>query len=205
MRHALLLGACLMFAVLVPCAWSAQVVHVNFDTAPDGSAIANGTVVDMLYWTDDGVQFSAIRCPACGADPNVYASSNCLNFGPLSPPNVVTLFGITTCSDISETNLGLVNAVFASPVDTVCIGVIPVRLTDYGVLHAYDGTNTEIATVYSSPGVTGYLCANVTGIMRVSFSGAGIAYAWFDNLSFQVENATPTRHPSWGQLKSSYR
>ena len=87
----------------------AQVFHVNFGTAPDGTPIANGTVVDTLYSTW-GVTFAAIRCDLCGVDSNVYANANCLIGRPISAPNVVTFYDIHSCSDISEAGHGLVQA-----------------------------------------------------------------------------------------------
>ncbi len=205
MKRLVLLGASLLLAAGGPAAGIARVVHIDFDTAPNGDPIANGTVVNTLYATACGVTFDAVRCPQCGTDPNVYASSNCLVPGTLSPPNVVTLYGGTSCSDICELNLGLVRATFASPADSVCIRVKPVRSFDRGVLHVYDAGGSEIATVYSAYGATEDLCVAVPGIARVSFSGPFVSYAWFDDLTVRMDAATPVLHPTWGGLKSIYR
>ncbi len=163
----------------------AQVFHVNFDTAPDGALIANGTVVNTLY-ADWGVTFDAIRCEVCGSDTNVYANANCLIGGPISAPNVVTLYGMNTCSDICEAYHGLVQATFATPADFVCIRVKPVRPTYSGVLHAYNSSGQEIATGFSAPGVTQDVCLMTPGIKRVTFSGSGTSYTWSDDLVFRI-------------------
>lgn len=156
-------------------------VHIDFDRTPAGAPIANGTVVNHVYapW---GVTFIADHCSICGSDPNVYANSNCLTGGPISAPNVVTLFGSSTCSDISEDYLGLVRATFNTSADFVSIRTKPVRATDFAVLHAFNIAGIEIATSRSSPGVTQDLSVSASGIESVTFSGSGENFAWFDDL-----------------------
>jgi hypothetical protein len=181
----------------------AQVVHISFDTAPDGSAIASGTAVNTLYsaW---GVNFEAVPCPSCGMDPNVYAVNGCRDYLPFSKPNVVSLWAGSNCTPLAE-RLGVVLATFAAPADSVCLLVMPVRLGDQAVVRAYDASGAEIATAYSAQGATGTICIQAPAIASVSFSGAFLGYAWFDDLVVRMAGGTPTRPRSWGALKSIYR
>ena len=198
-----LIGMC----ALLFLAWSrladAQVLHVSFDTAPDGSAIPNGTAVNTLYSTW-GVTFEAVRCPSCGTDPNVYAVSNCRDYLPFSSPNVVSLWSDGTCTPLTE-RLGVVQATFAAPVDSVCLLVMPVRLGDQAVVRAYDAGGAEIVKAYSIPSATGTFCIGAPGIVRVTFAGAYLGYAWFDDLVVRIGGTTPTRQHTWGAVKSIYR
>ncbi len=204
MRRIGIVSLSLILAVCCSSAAIAQVVHIDFDTASGGAPVSNGTVVNTLY-ASYGVTFDAVRCAGCGTDPSVYANSNCLINGPISPPNVVTLFGITTCSDIAENALGLVRATFFSLMDSVCIRVKPVRSTDFAVLHAFNTADVEIATAYSTAGTTQDVCITAAGIKKVTFSGSGLNFAWFDDLVFRVESTTPTTRHTWGGIKTLYR
>ena len=199
--------ALLVTCALLACGWSrfadAQVVHLTFDTTPDGTAIVSGTAVNTLY-SALGVTFEALRCPSCGTDPNVYAVSNCRDYLPISPPNVVSLWGDDNCSPLTE-RLGLVQATFAAPADSVCLLVMPVRLGEQAVVRAYDAAGVEVATGYSTPSATGTFCIQAPGIIRVTFSGAFLEYAWFDDLVVHMVGTTPTTGRSWGALKSIYR
>lgn len=203
MRRITLLGMCALLICGASRFADAQVVHVSFDTAPDGSALVSGTAVNTLYsaW---GVTFEAVRCPSCGTDPNVYAVTNCRSYLPISPPNVVSLWGDSTCSPLTE-RLGLVQATFAAPADSVCLVVMPVRLGEQAVVRAYDAAGVEVATAYSMPSATGTFCIQAPGIVRVAFSGAFWGYAWFDDLVVHMAGTTPTSQRSWGALKSIYR
>jgi hypothetical protein len=199
--------ALLSMCALLVCGWpqlaGAQVVHVSFDTAPDGSAIASGTAVNTLYlaW---GVTFEAVRCPSCGTDPSVFAVSGCRDYLPFSPPNVVSISSAGNCTPLTE-RLGVVQATFATPADSVCLLVMPVLLGERAVVRAYDAAGVEIATAYSTPSATGTFCIQAPGIARVSFSGAFFQHAWFDDLVVYMAGTTPTRRRSWGALKSIYR
>ena len=203
MKRTALLGMCAQLVCGSSRFADAQAVHISFDAAPDGRAIVSGTAVNTLYsvW---GVTFEAVRCPSCGTDPNVYAVSNCRDYLPISPPNVVSLWGYGNCSPLSE-RLGLVQATFAAPADSVCLLVMPVRLGDQAVVRAYNAAGVEVATVYSTPSATGTFCIQAPGIVRVTFSGAFWGYAWFDDLVVHMASVTPTRQRSWGALKSIYR
>lgn len=198
-----LLGICALLICGTSRFAEAQLVHISFDTAPDGSAIVSGTAVNTLYsaW---GVIFEAVRCPSCGTDPNVYAVSGCRDYLPISPPNVVSLWAGSNCTPPTE-RLGVVQATFAAPADSVCLLVMPVRLGDQAVVRAYNAAGAEIATAYSTLSATGTFCIQAPGIARVSFSGAFLGYAWFDDLVVRMAGVTPTRQRSWGALKSIYR
>ena len=204
MKRIAMLGMCALLVGGLSRSAGAQVVHIQFDTAADGTAIPSGTAVNALYSAAYGVTFEAVRCPSCDTDPNVYAVNGCRSYLPISPPNVVSLWGNDNCSPLSE-RLGLVQATFVAPADSVCILVLPVRLGDLGVLHAYDAAGVEIATAYSPPSSTEALCVQAPGIVRVAFSGAYWGYAWFDDLVVRMDGGTPTRQRTWGALKSLYR
>lgn len=203
MKLRALLGTCALLLCGSTYLADAQVVRISFDTAPDGSAVASGTAVNTLFaaW---GVTFEAVRCPSCGTDPNVYAVSNCRDYLPFSPPNVVSLVGDDNCTQLTE-RLGLVQAAFAVPADSVCLLVMPVRLGEQAVVRAYDAAGVEIATAYSTPSQTGTFCIHAPGMVRVVFSGAYLGHAWFDDLVVHLASTTPTLQPSWGALKSIYR
>ncbi len=202
-RRVAQIGMCALL-VLGWCQFAdAQVLHVSFDAAPDGSAVPSGTAVNALYsaW---GVTFEAVRCPSCGTDPNVYAVSNCRDYLPFSLPNVVSLWSDGTCAPLTE-RLGVVQATFGVPVDSVCLLVMPVRPGNQAVVRAYDAGGAEIVTAYSTPSATGTFCIGAPGIVRVTFSGAYLGYAWFDDLVVRVAGPTPTRQRTWGAVKSIYR
>jgi hypothetical protein len=182
----------------------ARVVHIQFDTAPDGTAIPSGTAVNTIYTSAYGVTFEAIRCPSCGTDPNVYAASNCRDYLPFSPPNVVSLWSDGNCTPLTE-RLGVVQATFAAPADSVCLLVMPVRLGEQAIVRAYDAAGVEVATAYSTRSATGTFCIRATGIVRMTFSGAYLGYAWFDDLVVYMTGTTPTRQRTWGALKAIYR
>lgn len=181
----------------------AQVVRIAFDQGPDGSAVASGTPVNTLY-SEWGVTFDAVRCPSCGTDPNVYAVGGCRDYLPISSPNVVSLWASDNCTPTTE-RLGLVQATFAVPADSVCLLVMPVRLGEQAVVRAYNAAGVEVATAYSTPSVTGTVCLRAPAIVRVTFAGAFLGHAWFDEFVVHLVGVTPTRRHSWGSLKSIYR
>ena len=182
---------------------AAVAVRIGFDTAPDGSAIPSGTPVNSLF-SSWGVTFDLVRCPSCAADPNVYAVGSCRGYLPYSVPNMVSMWNDGNCTPLTE-RLGVVQANFAAPVDSVCLLVMPVRLGDQAVLRAYDSAGIEIATAYSTPSATETVCIAAPGIVRVSFGGAYLGYAWFDDLFARVAAVTPAARRSWGELKTIYR
>jgi hypothetical protein len=165
---------------------------INFDVGPDGETpVANGTEVSSLY-TSMGIIFQhAGTAATCGT--TVYANSDQPEgFG--SPPNVVSLCGATTASDISENTFGLIQADLTAPAERVCIDADPVIDNNPDVLHsarldAYDAAGVLIGSASSTPGVRETLCFTGSGIRRVQFSGAGDRFARFDN--FRVDFTTP--------------
>ncbi len=109
---------------------SVQALTINFDTAPGGEAVANGTIVNTLY-ASQGVTFSRTT-----ADPfsschdldffarNIYANADRpSDFTISSAPNVVSTCRPPSASDISEPTSGAVRADFASSASQVCINV----------------------------------------------------------------------------------
>ncbi len=159
------------------------VVTVNFDTAPDGSAIAAGTSLNSTYqaW---GITLEKVGPgTSCGTSVRVYANADQPpGFG--SVPNVVSTCAPPVSSDISENLLGAVHAMFAQGANLVSIDVRPDGPSDVAVLRAYDGADNLINTVTSAPGVTGTLSIGTPGppIRGVRFSGNGSQFARFDNL-----------------------
>jgi hypothetical protein len=155
---------------------------IDFDHDPLGAAIASGSVVDNTYaaW---GVTFANEGPHICG--PDVYAKAfGTLGFG--SVPNVVSVCQEPIASDFSETNFGVVHAMFDQPCSQVCIDVLPDSPSDFAVLRAYDATDHLLVETNSFAGVTQTLCVTSAGIRGVRFAGAGTHYAIFDNLRFEA-------------------
>lgn len=203
MKRTTLFGLCALLVFGSARFAGARVVHISFDRAPDGSAIAGGTAVNTVY-SALGVTFDAVRCPLCAADPNVYAVTNCRDYLPISPPNVISLSAENNCMQLTE-RLGLARATFAAPADSVCMLVMPVLQGERAVVHAFDAAGVEIATAYSTPSATGTFCVRARGMVRVEFSGAFLGHAWFDDFVVHMADVTPTLPRSWGALKSIYR
>lgn len=190
--------------ILISSAFGSNVTLINFDTAPGGGPIANGTVINTVY-APIGVTFDHVGPGvACGSGPEVYASSNCLTGGPISAPNVVTLCPELTCSDISEDGFGLIRATFDTSPDKVCIDVLPVLSTQKAVLRAYDSGGHLLGSAESSTGTLETICFAGSGIRSVQFSGLASDFAWFDNLSLTF-SAVPALPMTFGRLKSMYR
>jgi len=177
-------------------------VVINFDEDTDGVAVPHGTVINSLYapW---GVTFSRTLDGTCGGGSDVFASSNCLFApAPLSAPNVVSLCGPMTCTDISENAHGLVVASFNSPADIVCIEFVAVSPGMKGVLRAYDEDHALITSDTNATDVEA-LCVTGSGIKSVEFSGEGSNFGWFDNMriSYQVVGVEPS---TWSGVKARF-
>lgn len=174
----------------------AQVVTINFDTAPGGGAVANGTVVNSLY-ASQGVIFSRTATGASCNDGNIYASNDRpADFTISSTPNVVSTCAPPVASDISEPNFGAVRADFSSAVSQVCINVRPDGGTDTAFLRAYDSGASLLTTATSAAGVIQTLCATAPGIRHVEFSGAGASFERFDDLAVTFSSVASTPVPA---------
>jgi hypothetical protein len=182
--------------------FAASSVHgltINFDTAPDGGAVASGTVVNTLY-ASQGVTFSRT---ATGLSCNdglreIYANADRpADFTISSAPNVVSTCRPPRASDISESNFGAVRADFASPASQVCIDVRTDGGPNTAVLRAYD-VSASLLTSATSTAIIEVLCVTAPDIRRVEFSGAGIGFARFDDLviTFAGTAAVPVPGPS---------
>jgi hypothetical protein len=159
----------------------AQAIVVNFDTAPDGTPIANGTDIANTY-ASIGVTFAREGGTGCG--PSVYANADDPpGFG--SPPNVVSTCGGTTASDINGPAFGRIRASFSHAATSVCIDVLPDGGTLNAVLSVYDVNDALITQSASTPGATETICASAADIRYARFPGTGntdVEFARFDNL-----------------------
>jgi hypothetical protein len=180
-----------------------QDVFINFDVNPWNNPIPNATDIrtDYSSW---GVTFGRTVPNTCNGLDGVWASNECLLGTYYSPPNVVTLCGPLTCSDISEAAHGAVVANLIAPADVVCIDVQPVSAGGYAVLRAYDGANNLLGTTVSDPGAPSTLCLSVPGIRRVEFSGYSTQFVILDNLLVRF-NAVPTLPTTFSAIKAMYR
>ena len=180
------LGAMILGIVGLAYSAFAAALLINFDTAPGGGAVANGTVVDTLY-TSQGVTFNREGGTTCW--PNVYANNNDpVGFG--SPPNVVSTCAPPIASDINNAIFGVIHAVFNQTASQVCIDVRPDGPTHFATLRVFDGSDVQIGIASSTPGVLQTLCVNAVGILGARFAGgSATAFARFDN--FSVTFAAP--------------
>jgi hypothetical protein len=166
--------------IFVLSASVAQAIVVNFDTAPDGTPIANGADVANAY-ASLGVTFAREGGTVCG--PSVYANSN-LPFAFGSPPNAVSTCG-DGAPDINGPIFGRIRASFAQAATNVCIDVRPDSGTRNAVLSVYDVNDVLITQSASTPGVTETICASAADIRYARFPGTGDSdteFATFDNL-----------------------
>jgi len=156
---------------------------INFDFDPLGMAIPNGTDVDSTYiaW---GVTFEKVGPgTTCGAGTQVYANATNHPAGFGSLPNLVSVCPPPTAADFSQNGFGMVHAMFAEPLNSVCIDVHPDSPTDFAVLQLYDASDVLLASASSAPGVTGPLCLSGSGIRGARFAGSGAHFATFDDLT----------------------
>jgi hypothetical protein len=171
--------------------------RINFDTDPNGAAIADGTVVDNTY-ASLGVTLSAIYC---GNGSCVPASAYARVPGNASN-NGVSLFN--TGFPYFDARWGAVEATFASAVSVVSIDAYAVEFvealtngpTGSPFLEAYDAAGTFLGRV-NAPIVMGVwqtitFTSPTNNIKRVRFSSPGNPapgdhiYATFDNLVASV-------------------
>jgi len=101
----------------------AQTLTIDFDTDADGLPVPHGTIVNTVYQAQGVLLEHVGPGAACGNGPEVFASQNCLQRGAPSPPNVVTLCGASTCSDISESGFGVIRANLA-PQRNKCVSTL---------------------------------------------------------------------------------
>jgi hypothetical protein len=168
----------LMMALAAGTAAADYGVDIDFDTAPGGAPLADGTEVDTLY-AGLGVEFAAVGANKCSS--HVYANSNRTPGDSGSLPNVVSTCGASGGSDISESFQGSVGVLLASGASQVCIKVL--LPADVAVLRIYDASEALLDTVFTAGG-EGDLCAtSPTPIRSATFSGSGGSYARFDDLA----------------------
>ena len=164
-------------------------LDMNFDQAPDLSAILPGAVVNSLY-SPAGVTFSRTQPLSllCTGDW-VYANDyGLLGFG--SGQNNISVCPLGIASDFSEYGYGDITATFAVPAVESCISATP---TGYhglfpppgGVafIEALDANGNVLSrTESTTERVQQRLCVSGDGIAAVRFAGKGGAYAIFDDL-----------------------
>ena len=159
-----------------------SLVDLNFDQAPDLSAIAPGALVNTLF-ARQGITFSRTNtlglCPGTG----VYAN----NFGMVQ--NNISTCPLGIPADFSAFGAGAIKATFAVPAAQACITATPtgfhLPLVPGGVayIEALNAAGNVLSrTESSTQRVPQQLCVQGTGITAVRFAGKGTAFAIFDNL-----------------------
>lgn len=151
-------------------------VTIDFDEAPDGSAVAPGTELNSFY-SRLGVTFSRTnpdgQCPGTA----VYASD--VN----SEQNNVTVCPEGVDPDFSDAEHGAIVAQFAVPSVQACIDVTPVDRDDRsgaGYIEAFGAYGESLKREETN--TSGRICVTIDGITSVRFAGAGARFAIFDNL-----------------------
>jgi hypothetical protein len=165
-----------------------SLVDLNFDQAPDLSAILPGTVINSLY-SRVGVTFSRTKvlglCPGTG----VYANDHgLLGFG--SGQNNISPCPLGIASDFSQYGAGAIKATFTIPAVEACISATPTGYRGLfpppgGVayIEARDANGYVLSrTESTTERVQQRLCVQGDGIASVRFAGKGDAYARFDDL-----------------------
>jgi len=166
-------------------------IDMNFDAAPDLSAILPGTPINTAY-SHIGVTFSRTQtltslCPGTSVYANDYGPQG---FG--SGQNNISVCPLGVASDFSEFGYGDIVASFAVPAAQACISATPTGFHNIfpgGVafIEAIDSSGNVISrTESTTERVQQRLCVsgNGTGVAGVRFAGAGAAYAIFDNLTW---------------------
>ena len=163
-------------------------LDLNFDQAPDLSAILPGATINSVY-SRLGVTLSRTNplglCPGSA----VYANDHgLLGFG--SGQNNISVCPLGIASDFSQLGSGAIKATFAVPAAEVCISATPTGYRSIfpmpgGVafIEALDANGNILSrTESTSQRVQQRLCVQGVGIAAVRFAGKGAAYAMFDNL-----------------------
>jgi hypothetical protein len=164
--------------------------HIDFDTAPSGAPIVDGTVVDSVY-SGVGVTFASVVCTTTCVPGSAFARPTG------NPGNGVSLFA----SGYSgfDNRYGAVEATFATPPFQVSIDVRGAAFVEGAgtisarpYIAAYDSAGNFMSIVYgnATPNVWQTLTITGSSIAKVRFSSQAIApyvYSTFDNLGFAIE------------------
>jgi hypothetical protein len=168
-------------------------VSINFDLAPDSSAVSPGTLVNTLY-SRLGVTFSRTNPLGLCAGSGVYANDH----GPggfESGQNNVTVCPQGIASDFSEAEYGAIQATLALPGVQACVNATPLGFRGgvpggQAYIEAFSVTGASLGRSESTTDrVSQRLCVSSTGISFVRFAGQDAGFAIFDN--FFVARALP--------------
>lgn len=172
---------------------------LNFDQAPDLSAILPGAVINSLY-SRLGVTFSRTNTLGLCPGSEVYTNDHgLLGFG--SGQNNISVCPLGIASDISQYGTGAIKATFAIPAVEACISATPTGYRGLfpppgGVayIEARDANGNVLSRAEStSERVQQRLCVEGAGIAAVRFAGKGSAFAIVDDL--RVTRALPPQPP----------
>ena len=161
---------------------------LNFDQAPDLSAILPGATVNTIY-SRLGVTLSRTNLLGLCPGSDVYANDYGI-LGFHSGQNNISVCPLGIASDFSEFAFGAIKASFAVPAVLACIDATPTgfhNLLPGGVafIEALDADGNVLSTTESTTSRTAQrLCVSGSGIAAVQFAGKGSAFAIFDNLSW---------------------
>jgi len=155
-------------------------VSINFDVAPDFSAVSPGTLVNTLY-ARLGVTFSRTDPSGLCAGTGVYANDHGPGgFG--SGQNNVTVCPQGTASDFSEATFGAIQATFALLAVQACVNATPIGEGAQAYLEAFSATGASLDRSESTTDpVSQRLCVSSSGISYVRFAGKEEGFAIFDN------------------------
>ncbi len=158
-------------------------LNLNFDQAPDLSAILPGAAVNSVY-SRLGVTFSRSNPLSLCPGTAVYAN----NYG--SGQNNISVCPLGIASDFSQYGFGTIKARFAVPAVVACINATPTGFHNIfpgGVafIEGLDANGNVLGRTESTTSRTSQrLCVSGSGIAAVRFAGKGSAFAMFDNLSW---------------------
>jgi hypothetical protein len=169
-------------------------VAINFDVAPEGTAIAPGTRVNALY-SRLGVTFTRTNPEGLCAGSGVYANDHGPDgFG--SGQNNVTPCPEGIASDFSEAEYGALQATFSLPAVQSCVDATPVGFRGgapgaQAYIEAFSAAGEFLGRMESTTErVSQRLCVSGTGISYVRFAGMDAGFAIFDN--FYVARSLPS-------------
>jgi len=161
---------------------------LNFDQAPDFSAILPGAAVNSIY-SRLGVTLSRTNplglCPGSAVYANDYGL-----LGLHSGQNYISVCPLGIAADFSQFGFGAIKASFALPAVLACINATPTgfhNLLPGGVafIEALDANGNVLSRTESTTSQTAQrLCVSGSGIAAVRFAGKGSAFAMFDNLNW---------------------